>query len=141
MGYKSPKTYSLITAHAVADFLDATSYYAGNYATSAPSTTAAQRNIPIPLSGFIRAVALQYRPGTVGSNEAGTTFAIRVNDTTDYAIATTADFSQANFQVRNSNMNIPVSAGDFIQIKVVTTTWATNPLQTHMNGVIVIEHE
>ena len=64
---------------------------------------------------------------------------VRLNGATDYSIG--ADLSvTANERIwTNSSINIPVAAGDYIQIKSVQPDWATNPADTTFGGYIYIE--
>jgi hypothetical protein len=116
--------------------LDATTYYVGN-STASASITATNRSIYILRSGTITAaVATCLASTTAGSNENWTVY-IRKNNTTDYEIATVG----ANTTIRNwvnTGLNISVSAGDFIEIKHVTPTWATDPVAIFWSGYIYV---
>jgi hypothetical protein len=63
---------------------------------------------------------------------------IRVNNTTDNLIQTLA-ITNNNRVWLNAALNIAVTAGDFIEIKEVQPTWATNPATVTRTGVIYIE--
>jgi hypothetical protein len=63
---------------------------------------------------------------------------VRKNDTTDYLISTLA--SSVNERIfTHANLNIPVIAGDFIEIKGVQPKWAVNPKNTVYGGFLYIE--
>lgn len=100
-------------------------------------TTAGISKVYIRKSGVIRIADLYSYSGTAGSNEAWSAY-IRLNNTTDYLIATIS--SATNERVfNNSSMNIPVVAGDYFEIKLVNPTWGTSPLTTVFGGNIIIE--
>lgn len=92
----------------------------------------------IPKTGTITAAYIQGFAGlAAGSNENWSMY-IRLNNTTDTLIATTG----ANTALRewtNSSLSIAVTAGDYIMVKSVNPTWATNPTSFRMWGTIVIE--
>jgi hypothetical protein len=61
-----------------------------------------------------------------------------VNNTTDNLIATvSASASERIFS--NTGLNISLNAGDYIEIKGVQPTWATNPLTTIYGGYLYFE--
>ena len=64
--------------------------------------------------------------GTLGSAE-NVTVAIRVNNTTDTNITTTSQWTANPTTFSNTGLSLALSAGDFIEIKLVYPTWATNP--------------
>lgn len=116
---------------------DATTYYSGSFSGQTLNTVAAVRRVYIPKSGTIKGASL-FSNFVVGSNENSTCY-IRLNNTSDTAISTTLDFSSAPLVVNNTGLSITVSAGDYIEIKWVTPTWATNPTTFNMGWIIYIE--
>lgn len=103
----------------------------------APVTTAGQSKIYIRKAGTIKIAEIYCFSGTAGTNEAWSIY-IRKNNSADTLIATiSAATSERVFS--NANLNIPVAAGDYIEIKGVQPTWATNPLTTIYGGYIYIE--
>lgn len=102
-----------------------------------PVTAAATSKVHIRRTGTITGAEIYCFSGTAGTNEAWT-ISIRKNNTTDYTIATvSAATSERIFT--NQALSIPVVAGDYIEIKSVNPTWATNPLTTIFSGYIIIE--
>lgn len=102
-----------------------------------PTTTANISKIYIRASGTIKRVEIYCYSGTAGTAEAWSLY-IRKNNTTDYLIATlTIANSERVFS--NAALNIPVVAGDYIEIKGIQPTWTTNPLTTIYGGYIYIE--
>ena len=75
--------------------------------------------------------------GTAGTNESWV-MNIRLNNTTDTQIASVSQSTNERI-FSNSSLNIAVVAGDYIEIKCVNPTWATNPLTTIFGGYIYIE--
>jgi hypothetical protein len=103
----------------------------------APVTAAATSKIYIRQSGTIKRIEIYCYSGTAGTSEAWALYA-RVNNTTDNLIATLSVATNERI-FSNTNLNIVVSAGDYIEIKGVQPTWATNPLTTIYGGYIYIE--
>jgi len=103
----------------------------------APATSAGANKIYFRKPGTITAVEIYCYSGTAGSNEAWTLY-IRKNNTTDTQIATVSTaVSERIFS--NTQLSIQVAAGDYIEIKSINPTWATNPLTTIFGGYILIE--
>lgn len=103
----------------------------------APVTAAATSKIYIRKAGTIKIAEIYCYSGTAGTNEAWV-LSVRLNNTTDTQIASvSAATSERIFT--NSSLNISVAAGDYIEIKGVQPTWATNPLTTIYGGYIYIE--
>ena len=91
----------------------------------APSTTANRWRIYIPKTGVIESVYIYSYSGTAGSAENWSTY-IRLNNTSDTLIQTLA--VNTNDRVwSNTSLNISVTQGNYIEIKEVCPTWATNP--------------
>ena len=103
----------------------------------APVTTAGTSKIYIRKAGTIKIAEIYCYSGTAGSAE-NWSINIRKNNSTDTLIATVgASTSERVFS--NTTLNIAVVAGDYIEIKCVNPTWATNPLTTIFGGYIYIE--
>lgn len=103
----------------------------------APTTTANISKIYIRKAGTIKIAEIYCYSGTAGTNESWSLY-IRKNNTTDTLIATVA--ANTNERVfSNSNLSIAVSVGDYVEIKGVQPTWATNPLTTIYGGYIYVE--
>ena len=103
----------------------------------APATTAGQQKIRIPKTGAIKYAYIYSRAGTAGTNESWSSY-VRLNNTTDTLIQTLA--ANTNERIwENSGLNISVSAGDYIEIKFVNPTFATNPATWIPGGFVYIE--
>jgi hypothetical protein len=120
--------YSLfLQADTATSMADSTSFYFGQHARMGVVTTSSTYKVYIPKAGVIRAANIYCGLGTKSSNE-NFTVAIRLNDTTDYTVTTTADLSPAfHININNTSLNIPVVAGDYICIKITTPAWGTDP--------------
>lgn len=103
----------------------------------APITTADVSKIYIPVACRIKRAEIYCYSGTAGTAEAWSLY-VRVNNTTDYLIATLS-VSQSERKFQNAALDIPLAAGDYVEIKGVQPTWATNPLTTIYGGYLYCE--
>lgn len=103
----------------------------------APVTAAATSKVYIPKTGTITRAQIYVYSGTAGTNENWSLY-VRLNNTTDTLIETLgASASERIFN--NESLSIAVTAGDYIEIKGVQPTWATNPLTTIYGGYLWIQ--
>jgi PKD repeat protein len=116
---------------------DALTVYFGNL-PKAPVTTGGMSKIYIPRKGTINRVFINVYSGTAGSNEAWSLY-IRKNDATDTLIDTIASSSNERL-FESTNLNISVTEGDYIEIKGVQPTWATNPATTIYGGYVFVDY-
>ncbi len=121
---------------------DATTYYFGSSFTDSPTTTAATRRVYIPKAGTITRVDLSVHNGggTVGSNETFTML-LRLNNTTDTPLSSNIQANAASGGTNFYNitgLSIAVVAGDYIEIKWVTPTWATNPTLVYVEAQVFV---
>lgn len=115
---------------------DAQTVYFGQL-PKAPVTAAATSKVYIPKTGTIKRAQVYCYSGTAGTAESWSLY-VRHNNTTDYLIATLT--SATNERIFSNNaLTIAVTAGDYIEIKGVQPTWATNPLTTIYGGYVYIE--
>lgn len=115
---------------------DAQTVYFGTL-PKAPVTVAATSKIYIPRSGVLKRAEIYCYSGTAGTAESWSLY-VRHQNTTDYLIATLA-VSASERIFSNNALSIAVSAGDYIEIKGIQPTWATNPLTTIYGGYVYIE--
>ncbi len=113
-----------------------TTTYFGNI-PQAPTATPAIRKIIVRKHGVIRFAEIYSRSGTAGTNEAWSMY-IRVNNTTDYLIATVSAATQERIW-SNPTMNIPLAPGDYFEIKTDNPAWGTAPTNTAFGGNVGIE--
>ena len=111
--------------------------YFGNL-PKAPVTTGGISKIYIPRTGTINRVFINVYSGTAGTNEAWSLY-IRKNDVTDTLIDTITSSSNERL-FENSNLNLSVAAEDYIEIKGVQPTWATNPATTIYGGYVFVDY-
>ena len=115
---------------------DAATVYFGRL-PKAPVTVAGTSKVYIRHAGRIKVADIYCYSGTAGTAEAWSLY-IRLNNTTDTLIQTLS--VSANERVfTNSALSIAVNAGDYIEIKGIQPTWATNPATTIYGGYIYIE--
>lgn len=115
---------------------DAQTIYFGQL-PKAPVTVANTSKLYIRKAGTIRIAQLYCYSGTAGTGESWSIY-IRLNNTTDTLIAAVASATSERV-FSNSGLGIAVVAGDYIEIKSVNPTWATNPLTCIFGGYIYIE--
>lgn len=115
---------------------DAQTLYFGHAFGEGPSTTANERRVYIPVDGTITGIQLYAFASTAGSDE-GWTIYIRKNDSSDTAIAVVSASSQHRTWATNG-LSISVVAGDYIEIKSINPTWATNPAGVRFSGTLVV---
>jgi hypothetical protein len=100
-------------------------------------TTAISR-IYIRRAGVIRvAEFFTYADTTAGSAENISVY-VRLNDTTDYLIATVGTTGRER-TFSNAAIDITVAAGDYVEIKWVSPTWATPPTSIRVGGYLLVE--
>ena len=103
----------------------------------APVTAAGNSKIYIRKACTLKIAEIYCFSGTAGTNESWSLY-VRVNNTTDNLIATIgANTNERVFS--NTGLNIALNAGDYIEIKGVQPTWATNPLTTIYGGYLYFE--
>jgi hypothetical protein len=123
---------------------DSTTYLIGNPIAGYPAylTTAYDiGKIIVPKTGTVKAVTWEvHADGSAPTSEA-VTISLRVNNTTDNTISTTADWSGAATTATGlvSGLSIAVTAGDSMIIKIASPVWATNPTFVTLRGYIYIE--
>ena len=115
---------------------DAQTIYFGNL-PKAPVTAAATSRVYIPKAGAIKRAEIYCYSGTAGTAEAWSCY-IRLNNTTD-TLVQTLSLATNERRFNNQALNIAVAVGDYIEIKMINPTWATNPLTTIFGGFIFIE--
>jgi hypothetical protein len=128
--------YTLSVQALTSSPVDAQTIYFGNL-PKAPVTVAGTSKVYIPKSGTIKRAEIYCYSGTAGTNQAWSGY-VRLNNLTDTLIATLSVATNERV-FSNSALSIAVVAGDYIEIKFINPTWATNPLTTIFGGYIYIE--
>ena len=103
----------------------------------APVTAQGTSRIYIRKAGAIKAANIFSFSGTVGTNEAWVCH-IRLNNTGDTQIASVAA-ATAERTWSNTGLSIAVVVGDYVEVKCVNPTWATNPNTTIFGGYLYLE--
>jgi len=142
VGQLIPDQVALAIQQSGTNYADGITYYYGNMPQTPVTATYNRFAIYIPYDGTLTMCsALMSSFSVAGSNESISLY-IRLNDTTDYLVASVA-LSQADRLFENLSLNsgsgISVSQGDWIVMKVVCPTWATNPTSTYWGGNIILE--
>lgn len=120
---------------------DASTYYAGLPIASGYGLQGTHdiARIPVVKAGTITAVTIRVIvDGTLASAE-NVAISLRLNNTTDTSLTATSQWTARVVDHLVTGLSIAVVAGDFIIIKVVTPTWATNPTDVSIAGDIYIE--
>ena len=133
------KDFYTLTAvsRGITTIVDSTTYFFGSKAGKDILITPAVQKIYLPLAGKITKVFVEWYATTAGSGE-NISMYLRLNDTTDYLIATLGN-TNAFKLFSNTALNIPVVEGDFFEIKIVTPAWVTNPTPVSVGGQILVE--
>lgn len=118
---------------------DATTYYFGNAPAAPIDTNAGWYRVYVPRSGTIRSVyGNLHTGGATGTGENSSLF-VRINNTTDVTITTTRTTNNVSNPFSVTGLSQAVVAGDYLEIKWVTPTWATNPTNVRASAVVFIE--
>lgn len=129
--------YVLNFTHASTNPADATTSYFG--VANSFTQTETLVSVPIPKSGTIKAIYLTgTAAGTLGSSETST-LSLRLNHTTDIVITSSMVYTALQNNASATGLSTAVSAGDTVQIKWVTPTWATNPTSVFHSVNVYIE--
>lgn len=117
---------------------DGTTYFVGyNQVASANGYSVCV--LVMPVAGTINKCYVRFVVnGTLASTETSTIY-LRKNNTTDTTITTSVNLSSATPSYSNTSMGISVSAGDFISVKWVAPTWATNPTNVFASCSFIVE--
>lgn len=101
------------------------------------TTTVNLRTFRVPKNSILKRASFLNTAGTAGTAENYSLY-IRVNNTTDYLVATVA--AAANYRLfENTALNITLNAGDTIEMKTVNPVWVTNPLTSIWGGYLYFE--
>jgi hypothetical protein len=130
------KGYSLYVQALSSSPVDGQTIYFGILPT-APTVTAATRKIYIRRAGTIRIAEIYCHSGTAGTNENWSLY-LRRNNAADILIATVGVATNERV-FSNTALNIPMTVGEYFEIKAVNPTWATNPVTTVFGGFIYLE--
>lgn len=136
MPLQHPRLYTLNIRTSSANPNDSTTYYAGAINMSL-TTVAGYVKIAIPQKGKIVACVITEASSNTPTTE-NVQWIIRKNSTTDYAVNTSGLGDGKTF-IENYNLNIPVDQGDYIELKIVTPAWVTNPIGVQIGAHILVQ--
>lgn len=114
----------------------ATAYFGSS--GSAPSASAGSARVYVLAGGTITGASVYCYAASVAGTGEDWTLSIRLNDSTDTAIATVASTS-AGRVFANLGLAIVVVAGDFFELKATLPSWATAPEGVTYGGGVYIE--
>lgn len=120
--------------------LDSTTYYFGNF-IAVPQSFEPVSRFYIPFDCTIKAVYLGAFMYTTAASGENVSVYIRKNNTTDYLLSSAWKWDVINTDnlLTVTGLAIPISAGDYIAIKIVTPNFATNPATTYHKATIFYE--
>lgn len=135
--YESSRGTFTIEVQATSSALgDDADYFAGSLPTTW-SPTAEARKIYIRKNCVLTVAELYTQTSTAGSSN-NWSMSVRVNNTTDYLIATV--IAGTNERIwSNASMNIALTPGDYVEIWTHTPSWPTNPTNFIMGGYLLFE--
>ena len=114
-----------------------TNYYFKNL-IQAPSSNANGAPIYFRKAGKISIAEISAYCGGAGTNENWSMW-IRVNNTTDYLIATVGSATNLRYW-SNIALSISVNAGDYFEIKSTCPNWVTAPTSVLFTGYVLLEY-
>lgn len=130
--------YTLTLTGSQGTFADPVTLYGGAI-TTLTSTTAGINQVPIPKSGTITDIyVFQLTAGATSSGESST-MAVRINNTTDVTISSAVLNSSGQLNYSATGLSQAVTAGDYVEFKFASATWATNPTNVRWTVVIFIK--
>jgi hypothetical protein len=94
--------------------------------------------IPEGVSGFIKSARVSMLSGVAGSNE-NISMYLKINNTTNILIQTIGSTDLAREFINNS-LNEVINEHDFVEFRLTTPTWGTNPTGVTLIGVFTIKY-
>lgn len=118
--------------------LDNTTYYLDNYGGLTTSQSV-RTQIIVPKTGVVTAVYMRIAvEGVLGTAE-NVNIYLRKNNAGDTLLANDSKWTGAMVTVAATGLTLSVSAGDYLEFKIVCPAWVTNPTKVVPAGVIYIE--
>jgi hypothetical protein len=132
------KGYTIMNQFLTGTWANSTTYYWGTI-PAAVTSTAGQRKTYIQKAGTIRAADIYIYSGTAGSNTAWPIYIIKNGGASlSYAIGTVSAATQERHW-SNTSLNVPVAAGDYIEIRTDIGLVPVKPATSIGGGYIYIE--
>jgi hypothetical protein len=120
------KGFTIVISGSQNTIADATSYYSGATQSNSSGTAGANR-IYIPRNcTLVAGYGFLFRSGTAGTGESGT-FYVRKNNTTDATVSASVTTNATHNTFNGTGLTATYVAGDYIEGKWLTPTYATNP--------------
>lgn len=127
--FSDPGGYTLSTVTFSASPSDATTYFLATAQSMTTFTASGNANTRfyIPKAGVIvSCYGTVTVSGTLGS-AGSSTLSLRLNNSTDTTVSSSIAMTAADNAFSGTGLNLTVAAGDYIEFKWLTPTWATNP--------------
>jgi len=128
MGFHTYESYCIIGGVSAWNPNDSTTYLIGLLNSAVGKTYG---RLYVPRTGIIGNVVVWWNNGTQNASAEDTTITIRKNDTTDGSGSYVGSFANASAP-QTFYGDLPVSAGDYVLLKVVCPAWATNPTSVNI---------
>lgn len=112
--------------HVASNPADATEYYLGN--NSFLYASGVSGSITIPYNCTL--VSWNISVVNTGGNGTAGNATVSISGTTNYTLSTAINYTTVTQAFSGSGLSQNFSAGDVFNIKILTPTWATNPLST-----------
>lgn len=129
--------YNLQMQTAAASIIANTYFMANSISITGRTTSGGtMQKMFVPRSGTITACYGGFTATVIGSSE-NISVILRINNTTDVTVTATATVDAAIDTFSNNGLSTAVTAGDFIEIKVVMPSFSTTPTCS-FNGSILI---
>jgi len=132
LGYSPVSSTSTLAA--------STTYYFGSRFNNLPSTLGAFNRIDIPKTATIKRIRLQISATTIGSSGENVEIYLRVNNSTDTLLTDNVPINSNIYYTRTWTGSIPVTAGDYVEFKMVTPAWSVVPNIPGISGQIYLEY-
>lgn len=129
-------TYEIIGTCVCTNPADSTAYY---FDDSNFGTNATQARIYIPKAGTITWATLYTRSPTISSNEQFT-IALRLNNTSNTDVTTTATFDAISTVYTKTDLSLAVAEGDYVCWTYTAPVRGTNPINQTMTFNITVTY-
>lgn len=118
--------------------LDNSSYYFGALLGPA-STTEGARKLYVPKSGTIAAVYIPWFTNGQASSGEDVSIYVRINgDSESDTLIATVGNTDAYKEFINTTLEVEVQAGDYMEFRIGTPTWSTNPANVGCAVIVLI---
>lgn len=114
-------------AGSTTDFLPSTTYYMGSMFNYLPTTSGSFRRIDIPRTATIKRIRTNCQSTATTSSLENILVYLSVNNTTDTLIINDIPLKSNTYYTRTYTNDISVSAGSYIEFKIVTPAWTVTP--------------